>query len=256
MSPPTPPSSSSSSSSSSSDAATAAAAASRIITHMDTDHQREMALYLRHHARLPATHPDVVLLTQLSLAEITPAGMTILAGGSGTTYTVPFSPPLDDSLAETRPRLVQMAEEARAALGLPQSSSDYENKHVRVTEFIPPPLYNMTMMGIMLLYAASVAAVPYMLLPEDTLLGRALDVVWAFGGGRAGYRWFIVNTMWPVLAIHVTEAAVFHFTSMKRHGVRAGSKVWWLWQMDVFVEGVFGMRRFGRMVDELEKKAR
>jgi hypothetical protein len=221
--------------------------AARIITHMNNDHQRDMALYLRHFASLPATHPDVYSPAQLSLAEITLAGMKIAASDSGRTYDIPFDPPMQ-SLSESRQRLVGMTEAARTSLGLAPAGGHHST--VQITRFPPNSLQDRIALAVIGFYAASLAAAPWML--PGTPLGDALDWAWAFGGGRQGYRSLCLWIAGPVAAIHAIEMVMLHLRFMRPYGVAAGSGLWWRWMADAAVQGGGALMRARREVRRLE----
>ncbi len=61
--------------------------------------------------------------------------------------------------------------------------------------------------------------------------------------------------LYPVLAIHVSEAVWMETTRLEKHNVPRFSKLWWKWVLSTFVEGVGAFIRLDRIVkEETEKK--
>lgn len=60
---------------------------------------------------------------------------------------------------------------------------------------------------------------------------------------------------WPMVAIHLAEAAWMARTRMGGFGVRWWERVWWLWVGSAFIEGMGSFLRFDEMVRELEEEA-
>lgn len=241
--------------------ADASRAAARIKAHMNRSHQRDMSLYLRRFAHLPSTHEDVFSLAQLELTSIDTSGMTVRAA-SGTTYPIPFDPPLA-SLGETRQRLVAMDADCRKALRLPPAashksiggssrSSSSHSRDVTVTEYAPPQGLARAIMFAVVVYISCVALLPWM--RQGTALARFLDAVWWFGGGVAGFRWLVEAIRLPVAAVHLVETAWFHVSRMGRYGVRTWSVLWWKWMVSVAIEGATAFKRIDGLAASVARK--
>ncbi|WQF81937.1 Putative hem oxygenase HugZ-like superfamily [Colletotrichum destructivum] len=208
----------------------------RIIAHMNSDHQRELSLYLRHYAGLGHSAAATPWLKDVTLE-----GMNIAAGGlGGKEYHVAFDPALD-SWADVRPAVVEMARVSRRALGL----SD-----VAVTHFAPPQGFDVVVFGSVAFYFVCWLTLGFVL--PGTPIWSFLQAV--FPGGPRCYRWLVKAIFLPVLAIHLTECYWFHRTRLQRHGIEAGTGLWWTWIGSLFFEGVCGFMRFDAIVAAKKKE--
>ncbi|KAH7321007.1 hypothetical protein B0I35DRAFT_408015 [Stachybotrys elegans] len=202
----------------------------RIIAHMNRDHPRELAHYLRHYVQLSAS-----AAADPTLRDITMKSMVIQARGKE--YTVPISPPLG-SWRDARDRLVAMDTEARNALGI----SD-----IVINEWVAPGFDTLGIVSFaVLFFFASAASLP--LMHPGTQLWQFLDTVWPFGA--AGYRWLVGAMLWPVLAIHTFETILFEFTQMRKYSVKRGSGAWVLWMLTCFVGGAPTWPHLRRLADK------
>lgn len=222
--------------SSSSESATKA----RIIAHMNRDHTAELSHYLRAFNGVPASAARTPQLTDLALDSLT------IRTSPSTSHVVRIAPPMA-SLADARARTVEMAQRARQQLGLGLSP-------VRVTAFAWPE--SAALAGLV---GASVVAMSVCTLGLGLGLaqpGSALeDVAGRWGGpGAAGYRWLVKLVFVPLLAVHVVEAAWMARSRLAKHGVEAGSALWWKWVAAPFFEGVPAIWRFDALVEAERKK--
>ncbi|KAF9877561.1 integral membrane protein [Colletotrichum karsti] len=202
----------------------------RIMTHMNRDHKRELSFYLRHYAGLgrgPASAPW--------LKDVTFEGMTIAAGGlGGKEFFVAFEPPLK-SWEDVRPAVVDMARVSREALGY----SDITVSHFEAAS------------GLALVVFISVAfyfvcwLTLGFVLPGTPIWGFLQTV---FPGGPLFYRWLVKTIFLPVLGIHLGECYWFHKTRLLKHGIEAGTGLWWTWISSLFFEGYPGFQRFDAIV--------
>ncbi|KAJ6788601.1 hypothetical protein PWT90_05497 [Aphanocladium album] len=205
----------------------------RIISHMNRDHTREMANYLRHYNSLTkrqATNP--------SLRDLSLDTMHIRAGGFN--HEVPLVPPLK-SWDELRPRLVEMDAVSRKALGI----SD-----ITVTTYLPPRGADWLVFFGVTFYFVSFAYLPW-LVPGSTAW-TILDK--GFPGGAAMFRWLVKVIFVPVLGIHVTECYLLDRLRLSRHGVDRFTLTWLMWQASCFLEGLPSWRRFDAHVAEKQKQ--
>ncbi|KAL7897825.1 hypothetical protein HDV63DRAFT_375941 [Trichoderma sp. SZMC 28014] len=206
----------------------------RIISHMNSQHTRELSHYLRHYnglsPRAAAASP--------AMQDLDFNGMT-LKTSNGTTYSVPFSPPLT-SWAEARPRVIAMDETAREALGL---SNIYINEYAIQQGFDWAPF-----LGVIFYYFCAVG-LPW--LEPGSIPWEMLKAV--FPGGPEGFRWLVKAIFWPVVGIHVAEAFLLDRWRLQKHSVARWSRVWWAWEITIFCEGLTSWKRFDRLV--AEKKA-
>jgi hypothetical protein len=184
-----------------------AEAKTRTITHMNKDHQTDLALYLQHFAHLPrATAFDNPRLTDITLSSL-----TIRAGGRGTTHVVPFSPPMA-GWGDRRARLAALSRTARAEL----DPVPFRGRIGGVVGWV-------TLVGVALFFVAWGAA-----RLEPTWLAELLGAV-KWPGGVDGMRRLTGRMFWPVVAIHATEAVHFDRTRLAPRGVSRGSAGWWPW---------------------------
>ncbi|XDG03145.1 hypothetical protein ABKA04_002760 [Annulohypoxylon sp. FPYF3050] len=207
---------------------------SRIIGHMNADHGGEIEEYLRAFNALSASSARGAQITDMSLTTMT------IKSASGT-HTVAITPPLKTA-ADARVVLVDMSAQAKSKLGL---------SFIKVREWHPPSgLGLLTFAGVALYF---VCAATYPLVQPPTTAWGLLDEFWP--GGAAAYKWLVRAIFIPVMLIHVGEAWWMARSRLRRHGVEVGSKVWFLWTLGTFVEGLPAMKRFDRVVEEEGKKS-
>ena len=202
----------------------------RIMSHMNRSHTRELTHYLRHYCSLSRRETRGA-----SLRDITLQAMRIRA--QGTDYVVHFHPPLA-SWSDVRPRVVDMDATARKALGI----SD-----IYVTKYAMPcgPLELAFFVGVCS-YFACLASLPF--ITPGSGAWSLLQSQWP--GGAAGFRWVIKAMALPVVGIHLVEPFILHRSRLSKHGVDAGTPVWWMWVTGCFLEGFTTFSRFDRVVAE------
>lgn len=205
----------------------------RIMSHMNKDHTYELSNYLRAFNDLPASAARNPQLLDLTLDAMT------IKSASGT-HVVPIVPPMN-SLADSRVRMVEMAQAALRQLGL----SD-----IRITTFAPPAGGGIISFTGVSFYFFCLVTLP--LVQQSTSAWDVVDAL--FPGGAAWYRWTVKALIVPVLAIHLTEAWWIARTRLSKHGIEAGSTLWLLWVVGTFFEGAPAMFRFDAMVDEQRKR--
>ncbi|KAI1454099.1 hypothetical protein F4805DRAFT_333142 [Annulohypoxylon moriforme] len=205
---------------------------SRIIGHMNSDHGENIEEYLRAFNGVSASAARGAQITDMTLTTMT------IKSASGT-HSVAITPPLKTA-NDARVVLVDMAMEAMQKLGL---------SPIRIKSFRPPSgLGLITFAGVVSYF---VCAATYSLVQPGTMAWDALDEYWP--GGAEGYKWLVRAIFVPVMVIHVAEATWMARGRLRKHGVR-DSKVWLLWVLGTFLEGLPAMRRFDRLVDEEGKK--
>lgn len=200
----------------------------RIITHMNTQHSRELSHYLRHYVGLSAR----AAIASPAIQDMSLTSMTIKTTRG--TYNVPFSPPLS-SWADARPRVVAMDATAREALGI----SD-----IYITEYAAPdPFDYVTLTGILFFYFC------YFTLPwvvPGSASWELLERV--FPGGPSWFRWIVNGIIIPVVGIHVIEMFFFDKWRLQKHGVVRFSFVWWAWILAIYFEGMPSWYRMDRVI--------
>ncbi|KAF5021372.1 hypothetical protein F66182_6561 [Fusarium sp. NRRL 66182] len=205
----------------------------RILSHMNKDHTREISYYLRHYAHLSASAASSPVLQDVDLS-----GMSIKSQ-DGRDHFVPFTPPLT-SWAEIKDRIIQMAHEAREALGL----SD-----VIITAYVPPEGFGVIVTGSVLFYFFCAASLPWV--QPGTHIWKLLDS--NFPGGAPLFHWLVNTIFWPVIGIHVVECYFFD-KKLQRHGVERLSGQWWLWLSNCFFEGYPAFQRVDGIVARKQNK--
>ncbi|KAK1029025.1 hypothetical protein LTR33_017276 [Friedmanniomyces endolithicus] len=206
---------------------------SRIITHLNRDHQDSLVRYLQHYTNLSPFRANSAYLTTLDLSSLT---LTSGSRSSKKIHHIPLTPPMA-SLQETRERVVAMDHEARLALN---------RSEITVKEFLPPT-------GI---YGVLFATITFVFL--------AYSQRWWFAPGQLverllgpGFaRFSFVMQPWVLgvmLFMHTTEMLYFMRYKLIRHSVNPGSGLFWLWTGTTFVEGAGAFWRFNGLVREKEE---
>ncbi|KAI1863350.1 uncharacterized protein JN550_009670 [Neoarthrinium moseri] len=210
-----------------------AAIKTRVVTHMNKDHAPELELYLRAFNGLSARAAAKPQIIDMSLDAMT------IKSASGT-HTVTISPPLPNYGA-SRVKLVEMAQTALSKLGL----SD-----IKIDQYAPPAGFDcVVFFGITLYF---VCAATLSLVQPGTVIWDLLDSFFPFGA--LGYRWLVKAIFVPVLVIHITESWWMANTRLIKHRVATGSKLWWLWTVSPFFEGLMAFRRFDGLVEKEKKR--
>ncbi|CAJ2511190.1 Uu.00g068150.m01.CDS01 [Anthostomella pinea] len=208
----------------------------RLKAHMNKEHAPELQQYLRAFNGLSTSASARPQLTGLTLDFLT------IASASGT-HTVPIAPPMS-SLADARVRFVDMAQRAHAQLGL----SD-----IGIESFTRPRgLGVVSFVGVSFYFVCAAATLGFGLVRPGTAVWELLDAGFPYGGD--GFVWLVKAIFVPVLAIHLTEAWWLARTRLAKHGVETGSKLWWTWVADTFLEGYPAMMRFDSMVAEERRR--
>lgn len=204
----------------------------RIISHMNKGHPRELSHYLRHYANAScsaAASPE--------MRDVDLQGMKISAQGKD--YSIPFSPPLT-SWADVKTRIIEMDTIARENLGI---------SNIYITEFTPPTGFGAVVFGSVVFYFFCAAALPWVV--PDTPLWELLEV--CFPGGPTWFQWVVKTIFFPVVGIHVVECYFFN-QKLHKHGVDPFTKLWFLWQLSCFLEGLTAFKRIGAIVAKQEEE--
>lgn len=214
----------------------AAAMKSRIITHMNADHQLSLRLYLQHYSHVPSSGT-----TKATLEDVTPEHM-ILNSYYGR-HVVPFNPPMK-SLTEGRERLVAMHQQCLQALDLSDIVIDtYEAPRTAQTYLVAG------------LVSLILATFPFRqsLRPES---GSLIYQIWSLGGlvpGLASLSYTLAPAVLAVIIVaHVTESAYFARSRLRRHWVETFSRVWWAWLSECLMVGFSTFQNFDALVKRKE----
>ncbi|OAP65027.1 hypothetical protein AYL99_00999 [Fonsecaea erecta] len=218
----------------------ASAMKTRIITHMNEDHQLSLRLYLQHYSHVPS--PGTVSAQML---DITTEHM-IISSGYGR-HVILFEPPMK-SLMEARERLVTMHEHCLNQLDLSDIVVD--------TYVLPDRAWQWALSGLCLLIFATFPFRESLRLESGSWISR----VWSLGGAApwlAKLCYMLAPAVLGVIVVfHCGEAMWFIQRRLRRHWVEWGSVAWTCWVVDCLVEGGGCLSRFDRVVKkmEMEKK--
>lgn len=202
------------------------AAKTRIISHMNKGHTRELSHYLRHYVGLSPGAASSPTMRDVGLD-----GMVITANGKD--YSIPFAPRLS-GWAEAKTRIIEMDAIARDHLGI----SD-----LYISEYAGPAgsdfIVIFGVVTVTLLTAASPWIVPG---------SHAWVVLDAYiPGGAPRFVTFIKAIFGFMFGVHLVEGYFFD-RKLQRHGVDRWSKLWWTWEHGCFWEGMFCVQRLDRLV--------
>jgi hypothetical protein len=153
--------------------------------------------------------------------------LTIAAGGQ--TFVVPLDPPMS-SLKDARERLVDMDKQSVAGL----NRSPVTLKEYRPPKGFPAVLFA-ACLGTYLLHSRRENMLPGSL-PYELILKH----VPRFTEFALKTRDFVI---WPMLGIHIFETSIMTST-LKKHSVPLFSRLWWMWTLSCFVEGIDSFRRY------------
>ncbi|KAL2130647.1 hypothetical protein VTI74DRAFT_6128 [Chaetomium olivicolor] len=235
----------------------------RTISHMNNDHRPDM----RHIAALYPGSPPIPSSYHASSAEdplmtdVSLSSITLRLPATDSTHVVAFVPPLA-SWDDRRTRLVEMARNARAALGISDDGDEEGNRKgkgkgkVVVNEYMPPRVpYDITIFLAVLFYYFTFALLQMGCFAPGTLPATVVEMV-RFPYGLEGFRWLVKTIFVPVLGIHLAETWWLERSRLRKFGVRRGSAVWWLWVGSVFIEGAMAFKRFDIVVMRLREEGR
>ncbi|KAL2265278.1 hypothetical protein VTJ83DRAFT_6378 [Remersonia thermophila] len=207
-----------------------------------------------------ADHDDDPIMEDMDLS-----GFTVRIPSTGTAHLVRFDPPLD-SWGERRERLVAMAKESAAALGVAlehegepsgpgANAARDEGDVVVVNEYMPPrvPYDAAVFLAVLFYYFAFLLVRAGAFASEDALAAQVVSAA-RFPGGVDGFVWLVNAIFVPVLGIHVAETWWLERTRLRRFGV--SGKVWWLWAGSCFIEGAMAFKRFDIVVERLRKEGK
>lgn len=208
----------------------------RILNHMNADHQDSLVRYLEHYSSLPSRTARHARLTDISLTSMT------IATSRTSIYRIPFDPPLKD-WSETRPRVVDMDAECRTSLGRDEITlKDY---------MLPRRGYQVAVTALCIL--------TYLVMGRRATLAPAEGSVLKGMSERypAVFAWLWRVQPWalyPLLVTHVVETVVMDRTRLRRHSVPRLSGLWWKWFVSTFVEGFGAFHRVDEMIAGERKK--
>ncbi|KAL9067580.1 MAG: hypothetical protein Q9161_006769 [Pseudevernia consocians] len=206
------------------------AAKQRIITHMNNDHQDSLIRYLQYYAQLSSFSAR-----NAHLADISFNNLTILSS-NGTPHAIPVKPAMT-SWSEARPRVVAMDAEAVAGLGA---------SNITVRKYKPPRGFmTAVFVACALTYISFCRRANFEpgSIFYDTLLKKAPSF--------ANFCRIIQPLLfWFMIVFHGGEAVWMAKGRLEKHTVRMFSRVWWMWVLSCYVEGIGSYVRFDECVRE------
>lgn len=218
----------------------------RTIAHMNKDHTDDMSAILQHYSRLSASQAEGAEMLDLDLTAMT------IRSASGV-HTVPVTPPMDN-WDDRRARLVAMTADARKALGLDDDghpaageASASSGTQPAAPRYVPPRGTDFISLAGVSFYFLCAGLVYGGLVTPGSPPWRALEAV-RFPQGPVGFTRLVEVLFLPVLAIHVVEAWWMDYSRLAPGGVARGSRVWFLWVGNAFLEGVSAYKRWDRVV--------
>ncbi|KAF7597068.1 hypothetical protein BBP40_010542 [Aspergillus hancockii] len=206
-----------------------------IINHMNTDHQKSLAMYLRVYCKVTEKDANSARLEDLSLSDL-------LISAKGTRYSVPLDPPMK-TFSDTRSRVVAMHKECLQRLGL----SDIVIKEYRGPQGPSQVLPFVLVIATLIAFCRRSNFLPGSWLYETA----GLDQYPSFAQFCYKVQPLLLILL---LGIHALEATLLAVKQLRRHKVPFLSGVWLAWVGSILIEGVVAWRRFNEMVKEEEVK--
>lgn len=201
---------------------------------MNKDHQDSVIRYAEYYGEASRFESRNATIKDISLEKL------ILAAG-GKSLAIPLDPPMG-SFIDARVRLVEMDKQAVAGL----NRSRITLKEYRAPTGFPAVVFAVCLGTYILLSRKA------NMLPGSLLYDNILKYVPSFAHFSYTLRDYVI---WPMLAIHITEAYIMTNT-LKKHSVPLFSRLWWLWTTSCFIEGFNAFQRIGQYEKEkLEKQA-
>ena len=202
----------------------------RIVNHMNKDHGASLSRYLEYYSRLPQE------ATQGATIEDVTFSYMILRTAASTRHLVPLDPPLRD-WSEARPRLIKMDQDALEGLG---------RSDIVLDRYIAPRGFHaVVFVACVLTYAAFVRRAHF---EPGSWLHDALLYDYP---GFARFCRTIQPFLFPAMAAqHLSEAIWFARTRLHKYNVERFTRLWWVWMISIFIEGVGAMIRVDDMAED------
>lgn len=207
------------------------------MSHMNADHSYSLQLYIRHFSGVSQPQAKTAKLIDINTQHM------VIESKAGKSL-ISFDPPMK-SLSEAREKVVALHHQALAGLGLSET---------KITRYVLPDALWQVVTYFLVVLCLVTFPFRSRLAPDS---GSFMSRIWSIGGlipslGRLAYK--LSPIVLPlILLIHAAEVTFFARTKLRKHQVRTGSSVWWLWVVDVFIGGVAGIKRFDGLVIEKEK---
>ncbi|SZF03620.1 unnamed protein product [Blumeria hordei] len=200
----------------------------RIIKHMNADHADSLSLFLQFYSHLSPQAATGAKIIDISLNELK------LQTSDQQIEMITIEPPMN-TWTEVRTRMVEMDTLAREALDV---------SNIYITNYLPPKkLIHKTVFGTCLFTFVNFAlAWRKSIIVSGTYYYDKI-LIWFPGGPEMFLKVANMITL-PVIAIHLAEAYYLDRSRLRRHGIHRGTKVWYLWILSCFVEGIGCFQRF------------
>ncbi|CAD6583435.1 MAG: hypothetical protein ASARMPRED_001319 [Alectoria sarmentosa] len=214
--------------------ATDAAAKQRIITHMNNEHQDSLIRYLKYYTQLSSFSARNAHLVDISFNDLT------ILSSKGTYHAIPIKPAMT-SWSEARTRVVAMDGDAVIGLGA---------SNITVKKYKPPRGWmTAVFVACALTYICFCRRTNFE--PGSVFYDTLLRNVPSFAKFcRVIQPWLF----WFMVVAHAAEASWMAKSRLEKHTVRMFSRVWWMWVLSCFVEGVGSSMRFDECVEEEKAK--
>ncbi|KAL9104781.1 MAG: hypothetical protein Q9163_000331 [Psora crenata] len=213
----------------------------RILTHINCDHQESLMRYLEHYRAVSSQSARNAILVDISFTALTIHTPPWLGRGKGSTYEIPFEPRME-SWGDVRPRMAAMDQAAIDALG---------RSSVTIRHYEKP--YGFMLVVMM----ACVATFLSFSRRGNFVPGARMYETLRLGAVPRFARFCYLIQPWLLsfmLAVHGAEAVFMARTRLRRHNVPAASSVWFMWVVGTFLEGFNSFVRFDRAVRVEEEK--
>lgn len=208
-------------------------AKTRIITHMNNDHQDSLVRLLEYFCHLSSFSSRNARLT-----DITYDNLTIQTGNRFglCAHSIPILPAMT-SWADARGKLVAL--DATATAGLNRSKITVK-KYVKPTGF-------MAVIHFLVVSTFAVFCRPANFEPGSWIY----DYVWVYIPGFARSRhWMQLLLLSFMFGVHGAEALWMIKSRLRKHTVPTFSKLWCAWVLSCFFEGAGSFVRFDKIVEE------
>jgi hypothetical protein len=217
----------------------------QICAHMNADHRETLGFFLQVYCRVSAKEAKSAELEEIRLSGMTITTTTSTsppATAQKTHYFVPFEPELS-SISEVRQQVVKMHHHCLKTL---------ERCDITITEYRPPTGFPAVIFTTcMLTFAAFSRRANFQ--EGSSLYSLVLRHVPSFAVFCYTIQPLLITLM---VAIHLSEALYMWFYRLKPHNVAFGSRLWFCWFVNDFIEGYTAMQRFDALVaEERAKKA-
>lgn len=217
----------------------------QICAHMNADHRETLGFFLQVYCLVSANEAE-----SAELEEIRLSGMTITTTNSicppttsqKTHYFVPFEPELS-SISEVRQQVVKMHYHSLKALG---------RSDITITEYRPPRGFPAVIFTACILTFAAFSR------RANFLEGSGLySLVLRHVPGFAVFCYTIQPLLMTLMVgIHLSEAIYLWLYRLRPHNIAFGSRLWFCWFVNDFLEGYTALMRFDALVaEERAKKA-